>query len=94
MPKSKNRRKNGKVKKYKPKNNKISKGKLEEIIKFIKQNPEFKGSLGNEILEIKAEESPVSIESNGGENSKFISQETNIINDSYINKEDENSPKE
>lgn len=94
MPKSKNRRKNGKVKKYKPKNNKISKGKLEEILKFIKQNPEFKGSLGNEILEIKSEESSVSIESNSGENSNIILQETNVINDLADNKEDENSPKE
>jgi hypothetical protein len=53
MPKSKNKRKNGKVKKYKPKPNGISKKKLEQLLKNMKEIGNFPKP--EDILEIRDE---------------------------------------
>lgn len=90
MPKSNKKRKNGKVKKYKPKPKGISKKKLEHLLKSIRENEKMNFAGSDEVLEIR-DESLLQIEDPTKKKYNVVSGESEIVQGPELSqKEDEN----
>jgi len=77
MPKSKNKRKNGKVKKYQPKPKGISKRKLEKLLEQFK-NQTIKNPLQEGIVELRNDESQLEISDDSKKKYNVISSDSPI----------------
>jgi hypothetical protein len=90
MPKSSNKRKNGKVKKYKPKPKGISKKKLEQVLNSLKESGKYDFLKSDDVLEIR-DESVLEIDDPTKKKYNVVLGESDIIEGPELSKkEDEN----
>lgn len=94
MPKSNNKRKNGKVKKYKPKPKGISKRRLEQVLNSLKESGKYDFLKSDDVLEIR-DESVLEIDDPNKKKYNVVSGEAEIIEGPELSKkEDENLSEE